>query len=81
MEKPNLTIPMFGRGKVQNSNVLLSQNSEFQCLETPNITIPMFRKAQTTEFQCLELPKFLIPMFGKAKLNNSNVWKRKSAEF
>ena len=49
-----VSFPMFGKGKVQNSSVLLSQNSEFQCLEKPNFTIPMFRKAQTREFQCLE---------------------------
>ena len=71
---------MFGKGKVQNSNVLLSQNSEFQCLEKPNFTIPVFRKAQTREFECLEWPKFTIPMFGLAKIRNSNVWKRQKSQ-
>ena len=35
---------MFGKAKVQNSNVWKNQNSEFQCLEKLKFRIPMFGK-------------------------------------
>ena len=37
---------MFGKAKIQNSNVWKSKKSEFQCLEKPNTRIPMFGKAK-----------------------------------
>ena len=42
MEKPKFTIPMFEKGKVQNSNVWKRQNSQFKCLEKEKFRIPMF---------------------------------------
>ena len=43
-------IPMFGKAKVQNSNVWKSQNPEFQCLEKPKSRIPTFGKAKFQNF-------------------------------
>lgn len=61
---------MFGKAKIENSNVWKSQNSEFQCLENQN-----------PEFQlCWKKPKYRIPMFGKAKIQNSKVWKGENTE-
>ena len=37
---------MFGKVKIQNSNVWKSQSLEFQCLERPKFRIPMFEKAK-----------------------------------
>ena len=63
LETPKFTIPMFGKGKVQNSNfgiakipnsnVWKSQNSLFQSLGKPKFTAPMLEKAKIKEFQCL----------------------------
>ena len=61
---------MFGKTKIQNSNVWKRQSSEFQCsLEKPKARIPMFGKA-----------KFRIPMFGKGKNQNSNFWNSQNSE-
>ena len=85
LKKAKFRIPIFGKSKIQNSNVWKSQKPEFQCLEKPKFRIPIFGKAklqitnlwtsQKPEFQCLEKPKFRIAMFGKAKIQNCNVWK------
>ena len=36
---------MFGKAKIQNSNVWKNQNPEFQCLEKPKSRIPLLGKA------------------------------------
>ena len=64
MEKPKTRIPMFGKAKIQNSNLWKSQTSDYQSLDKPK-----------SEFQSLEKSKFRIVMFGKAKIQNCNVWK------
>ena len=46
MEKLKFRIPMFGKAKVQNSNVWKSESSEFQCLDKPKFRIPIFGKAK-----------------------------------
>ena len=64
-EKPKFRIPMFGKEKIQNSNLRKRKNLEFQCLKKLN-----FQNSNVWK-----KPKFRIPMFGKAKIQNSNVWK------
>ena len=39
-------ITMFGKAKVQNSNVWKSETPELQCLEKPKSRIPIFGKAK-----------------------------------
>ena len=64
---------MFLNEKIRKYNVLNSQNSRFQFLQTPKSRTPMFGKAKMfeevyyKEFQCLEKPKFRIPMLIKPK--------------
>ena len=42
LEYRKFLIPLFGKAKVQNSNVWKSQNSQFQCLEKEKCRIAMF---------------------------------------
>ena len=37
---------MFGKAKIQNSNLWKSQTSDYQSLDKPNTRIPMFGKAK-----------------------------------
>ena len=61
---------MFGKAKLENSNVWKSQNPEFQSLEKVKSRVPVFEK-----------PNSRIPMFGKAKIKNTNVKKSQNPEF
>ena len=77
MEKTKFRFPMFGKGKIWNSNVwkkLISgipkfgkkkKHINFQCLEKAQFGIPMFERSLNLEFQCLEKPKFRIPTIEK----------------
>ena len=50
-------IPMFGKAKVQNSNVWKSQNPECQCFEKPKYRIPMFGKTKIQNFNIWKTQK------------------------
>ena len=61
---------MFGKAKIQNSNVWKFQNTEFQCLEMSKYRIPVCGNAKIQNSNVWE-----------AKIQNSNVWKSQNREF
>ena len=46
LENLKSRIPVFGKAKIHNSNVLKIKSPEFQGLELPKFLIPMFGKAK-----------------------------------
>ena len=63
-EKGTFRIPMFGKGKVQNSKEAKIQN--YNVWKKLRFRIPVFGKGQNLDFQCLK----------EAKVQNSNVCKK-----
>ena len=75
---------MFGKAKIQSSNVWKIKKTEFQYLEKPKSRVIVFGKADKSlisRVPVFKKPNSRIPMFGKAKIKNTNVKRSQNPEF
>ena len=67
---------MFGKAKIQSSNVWKIKKTEFQYLEKPKSRVTVFGKADKSlisRVPVFKKPNSRIPMFGKAKIKNTKL--------